>query len=292
MCLSIPDFKQYKYENMNIMNNRKAAPGINPSSNPTRPKERKIGILQTLFLHSPFSNLNSLRFVLLCLFLPAISLSIGQVPGTPYGVECECPTPEISDGAKIILSAEYAIKGKTFTASISGVTDATTYTWKLSSGLSVSGTSDDTQTITVIAANAVVNVPISAIKVTAVSNDCGSITQTVQLSKEFTVYEPGKSPYFFGKSIVCYPADKRCSCADKGGIPVFYDDATPDQKQAMRVSDKFSDLSSDYYNNALHRWYCTANWDDGDIRVNDGSVWSIRYSGANESLGAVAVCFD
>jgi hypothetical protein len=243
MCLSIPDFKQCKYENMNMINNINTATGINPSSNPTRPKE-------TLFLNSPFSILHSLRFVLLCLFLPAISLSIGQVPGTPYGVQSlDCSAAPATPG-NINLST-YVTAGTAFTASISAVTGAKSYEWVLADGLSGSSTGTS---ITVTAASTG-TFAASAITVRA-ANDCG-LSAIVQLAGGFTVYGAGTSSRYTGW---CSSSQSYKSCNCSTGIGIAYNSATFDQRAAAEKGyDWWKDLSPG--TDGFMRWMYDSDYD-------------------------------
>jgi hypothetical protein len=257
---------------MNIMNNRKAAPGINPPSNPTRPKERRISIRQTLFL---ISILHSLRFVLLCLFLPAISLSIGQVPGTPYGVQSlDCSSVPVISGT-ITLSTDYVVVNTAFTAGISEVAGAKYYEWELASGLSGSSNGPS---ITVTATNTG-TFASSAITVKAV-NDCGS-SSTVGNENGFSVSQQGSSATLHGKSSWC-THDALSDCVCTAGVRVFFNEATEAQKAAAF---HLFVINEDVY---THSW-----WDGkpGFMQAHaiTNGTWVQR---PGYIYGGVAVCFD
>jgi hypothetical protein len=283
MCLSIPDFKQYKYENMNIMNNRKAAPGINPPSNPTRPKERKISIRHPLFLHSPFSILHSLRFVLLCLFLPATSISIGQVPGTPYGVlSPDCLSAPATPGP-IALSTAYVPEDTAFIASISPVDGATSYEWELAEGLNGSSSGPSIVVtadtfITVTAAHGTYGK--SAITVKAV-NDC-DLSSADSLAVTFEAFSPGTSNILRGFSPMCLATEKKAKCTCAIGTEVWYGFSSNAQKAKAAY----------YFEAAGGRWWFAVR----DHVSSSGDGWASHMTETGwfqdwKSEG-YAACFD
>jgi hypothetical protein len=239
-----------------MINNRKASSGLNPPSNPDRPKE-------TLFLNSPFSILHSLRFVLLCLFLPAISLCIGQVPGTPYGVQSlDCSSAPATPGT-ITLSTDYVIAGTAFIASISEVTGAKSYEWVLADGLSGSSTGSSI-TVTAVSTGTFAS---TAITVKAV-NDCGS-SNAASLPAGFECHEPGKSAIYTGLA----------PCTG-GSTAVYYYSATDAQREAFRRDCQ-----------ASHEWAFSptagscyvSKW----VNADDGCVW-YYYENCRR---ATAACF-
>jgi hypothetical protein len=115
---------------------------------------------------------NSKRFFLLFLFLPAVYLASGQMPGMPYGVispDCSA-VPGQPGNMTIPTSVE---KGGTFDASIDEVAGANSYTWNVPAGLTIIAYGQGGNSIT-CAVGSVVGQEIAAGGITVyASNLCG-----------------------------------------------------------------------------------------------------------------------
>jgi hypothetical protein len=122
-------------------------------------------------INCQLSIINLKRFFLLFLFLPAVYLASGQMPGMPYGVlslDCSAApgTPEnISIPTKVPT-------GTTFEASITEVDGATKYTWNTPEGLRITAGQGRTSIECKVDAQAGETIASGTITVYA-SNDCG-----------------------------------------------------------------------------------------------------------------------
>ncbi|MDR2622723.1 MAG: DUF1566 domain-containing protein [Dysgonamonadaceae bacterium] len=223
---------------------------------------------------------NNKRFFLVFLFLPAVYLASGQVPGMPYGVpDCSPVQP-----GTITINPTSVELGQSFTATINAVPDATSYTWTLPGGLTAGSLTTTAPGITITGASAG-TYPAGSIKVKA-NNACGSSAD--QSSADAVTVNAFSCPGY-----VCVGCAFDYS-ANHGSVP---GDASKGQTLTGANTDEDDTRFPNLDDTALgNQGYTSTDATSGKLSVaftsanKDLCVYKVDVSGTKEWWAAVNAC--